>query len=275
MPTGADGRRVPKSHGGGRPFSHLVMSAAFRLDNRPDRSAICLAQYWAAGNETPMFGSSCLKGVFLILCQVSVAYAIGSADSRSFDSFVESRDRIIRWASGFVAKKRDSITGFVNPEAPFGGIYHYVDERIIFGKTAHGEECALHIGKRLESGEWVFSFYLEYKKREIGSVSMLHKNLGFGDGAVLFEGYLVVQSQRTVSNIGDVTSLDLHTTPSSIALLGLEVYASGGILGEKSMLIFLDDEANIVQVTYRFINEPRIRDGRRVDPVTCHFYNVS
>jgi hypothetical protein len=79
----------------------------------------------------------------------------------------------------------------------------------------------------------------------------------------------------TVSNIGDVTSLDLHTTPSSIALLGLEVYASGGILGEKSMLIFLDDGANIVQVTYRFINEPRIRDGRRVDPVTCHFYNVS
>jgi hypothetical protein len=222
-----------------------------------------------------MFGSSCLQGFFLILCHVSVAYAIGSADPRSSDSFVESRDRIIRWASGFVAKKRDSITGFVKPEVPFGGIYHYVDERIIFGKTARGEECALHLGRRLESGEWVFNFYLEYKKRQVGSVTMLHENLGFEDGAVLFEGYLVVQSQRTVSNIEAVTSLVLNTTPSSIALLSLEVYTSGGSLGEESLLIFLDEEANIVQVTYKFINDLRKRDGRRVDPVTCHFYYVS
>jgi hypothetical protein len=219
--------------------------------------------------------SSCLKGVFLVLCQVGVAYAIGSADSRSFDSFVESRDRVVSWASGFVAKKRDSITGFVNPEVPFGGTFHYVDERIIFGKTAHGEECALHLGKRLESGEWVFNFYLEYKKREAGSVSMLHENLGFGDGAVLFEGYLVVQSQRIVSNIGAVTSLVLDTTPSSIGLLSLDVYATGGSLGEESLLIFLDDQSNIVQATYKFVNDIRIHDGRRVDPVTCHFYYVS
>jgi len=264
-------RRVLMSHGGGRPSSHLVMSAAFRLDG----SAIRLAQYRAAGKEIPMFRSSCLQGVFLILCNVSVAYAIGSADSRSFDSFVESRNQIIRWASGFVAKKRDSITGFVKPEVPFGGTYHYVDERTIFGKTAHNEECALHLGRRLESGEWVFNFYLEYKKRLVESVSMLHENLGFGDGAVLFEGNLVVQSQRTVSNIGAVTSLVLDTTPSSMALLSLEVYPSGGSLGEESLLIVLDDMANIVEVTYRFINDLRKRDGRRVDPVTCHFYYVS
>src|SRR6266446_10296693 len=163
-----------------------------------------------------MFGSSSLLGSFLILCQVGVAYAVGSADSRSSDPFVESRDQIIRWASRFVAKKRDSITGFVKPEVPFGGTYHYVDERIIFGKTVRGEECALHVGRRLESGEWAFNFYLENKKREVGSVSMLHENLGFGDGAVLLEGFLVVQSQPTVSNIEAVTSMDMHTTASSM-----------------------------------------------------------
>ncbi len=219
---------------------------------------------------------SCLKGLLLILCQVSVAYAASSAYYlRSTDSFVETRDQIIRWASGFVAKKRSSITGFIKPEAPFGGIYHYTDERAIFGKTVRGEECALHLGKRAESGEWVFSFYMEYKKREVGSVSMLRENLGFGDGSLLFEGYLVVQSKRIMPNIGAVTSLDLHTTPSSIALLGLDVYAAGGSLGEESLLLLLDEEANVVQATYRFINDPRIRDGRRVDSVTCHFYYLS
>jgi hypothetical protein len=220
-----------------------------------------------------MFSSSCLQVFFLILFHVSVAYAIGSADSRSTDSFVESRDRIIRWASGFVAKKRNSITGFVKPEIPFGGIYHYVDERIIFGKTAKDEECALHLGRRLESGEWIFNFYLENKKREVGSVSMIHENLGFGDGAVLLEGYLVVQSQPTVSNFEAVTSLDLHTTASSMSLLSLDVYTSG-ILGEESLSILLDDEDNILRVTYRFINSLRIREGRRVDPVTCRFDHV-
>jgi len=180
----------------------------------------------------------------------------------------------MRWASGFVAKKRNSITGFVKPEAPFGEIYHYVNERIIFGKTAKNEECALHLGRRLESGEWVFNFYLENKKRQVGSVSMIHENLGFGDGAVSLEGYLVVQSQPTVSNIGSVTTLDLHTTASSMSLLSLDVYTSGS-LGEKSLSILLDGEDNILQVTHRFINSLRIRDGRRVDPVTCHFDNVS
>ena len=221
-----------------------------------------------------MSGSSCLQGLLLILFQVGAAYAIGSSDSRSTDLFAESRDQIMRWASGFVAKKRNSITGFVKPEAPFGEIYHYVNERIIFGKTAKNEECALHLGRRLESGEWVFNFYLENKKRQVGSVSMIHENLGFGDGAVSLEGYLVVQSQPTVSNIGSVTTLDLHTTASSMSLLSLDVYTSGS-LGEKSLSILLDGEDNILQVTHRFINSLRIRDGRRVDPVTCHFDNVS
>jgi len=209
-----------------------------------------------------------------MLFHVSVAYAIGSADSRSTDSFVESRDQINRWASGFVAKKRNSITGFVKPEVPLEGIYHIVDERIIFGKTAKNEECALHLGRRLESGEWIFNLYRENKTRQAGSVSMMHENLGFGDGAVLLEGYLVVQSQPTVSNIGAVTTLDLHTTASSMSLLGLVVDTSGS-LGEVSLSILLDDEDNILQVTYRFINSVRIRDGRRVDPVTCHFDYVS
>jgi hypothetical protein len=216
-----------------------------------------------------MFRSSCLPGFFLILFHVSIAYAIGSADSRPTDSFVESRERIIRWASGFVAKKRNSITGFAKPEAPFGGTYHYVEERLIFGKTADDKECALHLGKRLESGEWVFSFYLEDKRRQADSISIIHENLGSGDNVLSFEGELVIQSQQYVSN----TYLDLHTTASGISLLNLIVYTSG-ILGEESMSLSLDDQDNVVQITYRFINSPRIRDGRRVDPVTCRFYYV-
>jgi len=169
-----------------------------------------------------------------------------------------------------VAKKRDSIAGFAKPGVPFGGPYHYVDERTIFGKTTHKEECALHLGRRLESGEWVFNFYLENKKREVDSVSMIHENLGFGDGTLLFEGYLVLQNQPTVSNIEAVTTLDLHNTATSISLLSLQLYKSG-ILGEESMSIVLDSEDNIAQVTYRFINSQRINDGRRVDPITCRF----
>jgi hypothetical protein len=223
--------------------------------------------------QIPMFSSSCLQGCFLILFHVNAAYAIGSADSRSTESFLESRNQIIRWASGFVAKKRASIAGVAKPEVSSGGIYHYVDERIIFGKTADKKECALHLGRRRESGEWVFNFYLENKKREVGSVSVIPEDLGSGDGAVLLEGYLVVQSQPTVSNIESVTSLDLHTTASSISLLSLDVYRSG-VLGEESLSIVLDAEDNVSQVTFRFINNLRIRDGRRIDPVTCHFDHV-
>jgi hypothetical protein len=221
-----------------------------------------------------MFGSSCLQGSLLILLHVSVAYAVGSADSKATDSFVESRDHIARWASGFVAKKQASIAGVAQPESPFAGTYHYADQRIIFGKTAANEECALHLGKRRESGEWVFNFYLENKKREVGSISMIHENIGLGDGALSFEGYLVVQSQHIVSNIEAVTSLDLHTTPSSMSLLSLDVSRSG-MLGEESLSIVLDREDNISQATYRFVNNIRIRDGRRVDPVTCHFDYLS
>ena len=68
--------------------------------------------------------------------------------------------------------------------------------------------------------------------------------------------------------------MDLHTTPSSMSLLSLEVYTKG-ILGEKSLSLLVDDEDNILQGTYRFINDLRIRDGRRVDPVTCFFVHVS
>jgi hypothetical protein len=103
---------------------------------------------------------------------------------------------------------------------------------------------------------------------------MIHENIGFGDGALLLEGNLVVQGQHIVSNIEAVTSLDLHTTHSSMSLLSLEVYRSG-TLGEESLSIVLDDEDNISQITYKFINNLRIRDGRRVDPVTCHFDYVS
>jgi hypothetical protein len=221
-----------------------------------------------------MFGSSCLQGFFLILFQVSVAYAIGSADSKSTESFVESRNQITRWASGFVAKKRNSMTGFVKPEAPSGGIYHYADERVIFGKTAKNEQCALHLGRRLESGEWVFNFYLENKTRRVGSVAIIHENPEFEDVPVLLEGYLVVQGQPTVSNIESVTTLDLHTTATSMSLLSLDVSKSAG-LGEGSMSVLLDDEDNIIQVTCRFINSIRIRDGRRTDPATCYFDHVS
>jgi len=218
-----------------------------------------------------MFRSSSLLGSFLILFHVSVVSAIGL---QSADTFTDSRDQISKWASGFVAKKRASITGFAKPEVPFRGLYHYVDERVIFGKTAHHEECALHLGKRLESADWIFNFYLANRKREVESVSMIQENLGFGDGVVLFEGAMVVQSQPTVSNSEAVISLDLHTTVTSISLLSLEVYPSGA-LGEESLSIVLDDENNIIQVTYRFTNSVRIRDGRRVDPVTCYFYYVS
>ena len=41
------------------------------------------------------------------------------------------------------------------------------------------------------------------------------------------------------------------------------------------MFILVDDEDNVLQGTYRFINDLRIRDGRRVDPVTCFFVHVS
>jgi hypothetical protein len=167
-----------------------------------------------------MFRSACLQGSFLILFHVGVAFAIDAADSRSADSFVQARDRIASWATGFAAKKRDSIAGFAKPEARFEGSYHYVDERTIFGKTTHKEECALHLGRRLESEEWVFNFYLESKRREVESVSMIHENLGLGDDALSFEGHLVLQGQRTVSSVEAVTSLDLHATASSISLLG-------------------------------------------------------
>ena len=224
--------------------------------------------------EIPMLRSSCLQGVLLILLNVGVAYAIGPADSKSTESFVESRNQIVRWASGFVAKKRKSITAVIKPEAQSGGIYHYVDERVIFGTTAKKEQCALHLGRRRETGEWVFNFYLENKVRPAGSVAMIHENPEFGDIALLLEGYLVVQSLPTVPNIEGETTLDLHTTATSMSLLSLDVSKSRG-LGEESLSVLLDDEDNIIQITCRFINSRRIRDGRRVEPVTCYFDHVS
>jgi hypothetical protein len=224
--------------------------------------------------EIPMFRSSCLQGVVLILLNVGVASAIGPADSKSTESFVESRNQIVRWASGFAAKRRNSITGFIKPEAQSGGIYHYVNERVIFGTTARKEQCALHLGRRRESGEWVFNFYLENKTRPVGSVAMIHENPEFGDVALFLEGYLVVQSQPTVPNIEGETTLDLHTTASSMSLLSLDVSKSRG-LGEESLSVLLDDEDNIIQITCRFINSVRIRDGRRTDPATCYFDHVS
>src|ERR1700676_995731 len=110
----------------------------------------------------------------------------------------------------------------------------------------------------------------------VASLNHIRARMGIPDSAFsgnALEGYLVVQSQPTVSNIEAVTSLDLHTTASSMSLLSLDVYTSG-ILGEESLSILLDDEDNILQVTYRFINSLRIRDGRRVDPVTCRFDHV-
>jgi hypothetical protein len=221
-----------------------------------------------------MFRSSCAQGVLLILLQVGAAYAIGPTDSKSTESFVESRSQIIRWASAFVAKKRKSIAGVVMPQAPSGGTYHYVDERVIFGKTAKNEQCALHLGRRVETREWVFDFYLESKTRPAGSVAMIHENPESGDVALLLEGDLVVQNQPTVSNIDGVTTLDLHTTASSMSLLSLDVSKSKG-LGEGSLSVVLDAEDNILQVTCRFMNSLRVRDGRRVEPVTCHFDHTS
>jgi hypothetical protein len=205
-----------------------------------------------------------------MLLPVGAAYAIGLGDSRSTDSFVESRNQIIRWASGFVAKKRQPMVA--KPKVPSGETYH-ADERLIFGKTAHGEECALHLGRRLESGEWVFNVYLENKQRQTDSVPAAHEDLGLEDGAMLFEGHVVVQSQPRVSNRGTVTSLDLHTTASSMSLLSLSVYPSG-ILEEDSLSIVLDDESNIRQATYRFAHIREIRNGRKTDAVTCNFDHV-
>ena len=220
-----------------------------------------------------MLRSSCLSGSFLILLHVSVAHAIDSAPSRSAESFVQARDQIVSWALGFVAKKRGSIAGSAKPEGPVGGPYRYVDGRMIFGKTARKEECALHLGRRLESGDLVFNFYLENKKRAVDSVSKKQENSGSGSGVLLFEGALVLQSEPTVSNIEGITSLDLHTTASSISLLGLQAQKSG-TLGEESLSIVLDSDDNIIQTTYRFINGIRIREGRRTDSVTCHFYHI-
>jgi hypothetical protein len=217
-----------------------------------------------------MFGFLIRQGSLLILLPVGVAYAIGLGDSRSTDSFVESRNQIVRWASGFVAKKRESEIGRL--EVPSGERYH-IGERVIFGKTARGQQCALHLGRRLESGEWVFNLYLEDKNRQSDAVSTIDEDLEFRDGAMSFEGRLVVQSQPTVSNIEAVTSLDLHTTILSMSLLGLSVHKSG-ILEENSLSIVLDDDSNILQATYRFINKMGVRDDRRGDPVTCHFDHI-
>jgi hypothetical protein len=205
-----------------------------------------------------MLRPSCLPASFLILFHVSAACAVESPDSRSAETFAEAREQIVRWASGFVAKKRNSIVEFPKLEAPFAGPYHYANERTVLGKTARKDQCALHLGRRRETEEWVFNLYLENKKRD----------------ALSFEGYVVLQSQPTVSNIEAVTSLDLHTTASSISLLSLEVYRSGP-LGEGSLSIVLDDEDNITKASYRFINGPRTRDGRRGDPVTCYFDYMS
>jgi hypothetical protein len=215
-----------------------------------------------------MFGSLCRQGSFLLLLPVSVANAIGPGDSRSTDSFAASRNQIIGWASGFVAKKRETVSA--GPKVPLEETYH-ADERLIFGKTAHREQCALHLGRRFESGEWVFNLYLESKSRQTDSVSTI-EDPGFEDTAMSFEGRVVVQSQPTVSKNGAVTSLDLHTTVSSISLLSLGV--SPGVLEEDSLSIVLDDESNIVQATYRFIKSMRTRDEGKRDPATCHFDHV-
>jgi hypothetical protein len=216
-----------------------------------------------------MFGSLCRQGSFLLLLPVGVAYAIGSGDSKSTESFVESRNQIIRWASNFVAKKRESVSA--RPKVPSGETYH-ADARLIFGKTAGGVECALLLGRRLESGEWVFNLYLENEKRSADSVGATQEDTRFEDGAMQFEGHVVLQSQLRVSNERAVTSLDLHTTVSSMSLLSLGV--SPGMLEEDSVSIVLDDDSNIKQVTYRFTNSKKIRDGLKVDPVTCHFDHV-
>jgi hypothetical protein len=216
-----------------------------------------------------MFRSLCRHGSFLLFLPLGVASAIGAGDSRSTDSFTASRNQIISWASSFVAKKREPLS--VRPTVP-SERYH-VDERLIFGKTAHDKECALHLGRRLDSGEWVFNLYLENRKRETDSVAATHEDLGFEDGTMQFEGHLVLQGQPSVSNKGARTSLDLHTTASSMSLLSLGVYPPG-ILHEDSLSIVLDDESNIKQATYRFASIRQIREGHRTDPVTCHFDHV-
>jgi hypothetical protein len=212
-----------------------------------------------------MFGSLCRQGLLLILLPLGVAYAIGPGDSRSTDSFAASRNQIIGWASGFVAKNREAVSA--TPRVPLEETYQ-AGERLIFGKTARREQCALHLGRRLESGDWVFSLYLENK-----SQASPIEDSGFEDAAMSFEGRVAVQSQPRVSHDKAVTSLDLHTTASSISLLSLS--ASPGLLEEDSLSIVLDDESNIVQATYRFIKSRRTRDEVKRDPVTCHFDHLS
>jgi hypothetical protein len=210
-----------------------------------------------------MFGSLCRQGLLLILLPLGVAYAIGPGDSRSTDSFAASRNQIIRWASGFVAKKRESVSG--SQKVPLEETYQS-GERLIFGKTARREQCALHLGRRLESGEWVFNLFLENKSPDQPSSI---DDSGLEDAAMSFEGRVAVQSQPRVSHDKAVTSLDLHTTASSISLLSLS--ASPGLLEEDSLSIVLDDDSNVVQATYRFIKSMKIREGVKHDPVTCHF----
>lgn len=201
---------------------------------------------------------------------VGVAYAIGSGDSKSTDSFVESRNQIIRWVSNFVAKKRES--GSVRPKIPSRETYH-ADERLVFGKTARGVECALHLGRRLASGDWVFNVYRDNEKRSADSASFLHEDPRLEDGAMQFEGHVVLQSQPRVSSTGGVVSLDLHTTVSSMSLLSLGVYTSG-TLEEDSLSIVLDDDSNIRQATYRFTIRKKYGDAPKADPVTCYFDHV-
>jgi hypothetical protein len=199
--------------------------------------------------------------LLLILLPLGVAHAIGPGDSKSTDSFAASRNQIITWASGFVAKTRGSVSP--SPKVPLEETYQ-PGERLIFGKTARREQCALHLGRRLGSGDWVFSLYLENKSQASPS-----DDSGLEDAAMSFEGRVVVQSQPRVSHDKAVTSLDLHTTASSISLLSLS--ASPGLLEEDSLSIVLDDDSNIVQATYRFIKSMKIREGVKHDPVTCHF----
>jgi hypothetical protein len=208
-----------------------------------------------------MFGSLCRQGLLLLLLPFGVAHAIGPGDSRSTDSFAASRNQITTWASGFVAKTRQSAA----TKVPLQETYQ-AGERVIFGKTARREQCALHLGRRLESGEWVFNLYLEDKSRDQASTI---EDFGFEDAAMSFEGRVVVQSQPRVSHDKAVTSLDLHTTASSMSLLSLS--ASPGLLEEDSLSIVLDDESNVVQATYRFVKSMKIREGVKRDPVTCHF----
>jgi hypothetical protein len=216
-----------------------------------------------------MLSSLCRQGLLLLLFPLGVAYAIGPGDSRSTDSFAASRNQIIRWASGFVAKKREFVSA--SPKVPLEEKYQ-AGERLIFGKTARREQCALHLGRRLESGEWVFNLYLESKSGQADQASTSDEDPGFDDVAMSFEGRVVVQSQPRVSHDGAVTSLDLHTTVSSISLLSLSV--SPGVLGEDSLSIVLDDESNILQATYRFVKSMRTRDEGKRDPVTCRFDHV-